>query len=224
MVLHMLCLCSKLHLGLTFFVMGAADSGSEHYAELSDGDSPHEYTFITMDSADVSPVRVTLAYTDFYGTVGAAKALVNDLDLRLFNDTHSFYPMITNEDGKYDRINNVEVIVLSRPARNATYTVTVTPHSISRTQPYALVITGEIGRIDYSLPDDNYFLYILGALLVIIIVASVVVVCICVSSHRKRQKEKAARVGTEISGTKNVRQQNTSIPMNVRPSEPEIIL
>lgn len=49
--------------GLTYFVVGAADSGSQHYAELSDGDSPHVYTLRTAAMSGLKPIRVTLCYT-----------------------------------------------------------------------------------------------------------------------------------------------------------------
>jgi hypothetical protein len=49
--------------GLTYFVIGAADSASEHYAELAGSDSPHVYTFTTVAKSDLSPIRVTLSYT-----------------------------------------------------------------------------------------------------------------------------------------------------------------
>jgi hypothetical protein len=62
-----------------------------------------------------------------------------------------FYPVVTNDaSGRYDRKNNLECILLSYPEPNSTYIVTVTPRSISKTQPYALVITGEVGQYPSS--------------------------------------------------------------------------
>ena len=49
--------------GLTYFVIGAADNSSNHYAALSSGDDPHVYTFRTADRGSLKPIRVTLAYT-----------------------------------------------------------------------------------------------------------------------------------------------------------------
>lgn len=65
--------------------------------------------------------------------------------------------MITNDGfGRADRKNNLECIVLHYPRPNGNYTVTVTARSISRTQPYALVITGQIGRFPVSSFEDIY--------------------------------------------------------------------
>jgi hypothetical protein len=49
--------------GLTYFVVGAADSGSEHYKALKGGDAPHVYSFRTASAPSLKPIRVTLAYT-----------------------------------------------------------------------------------------------------------------------------------------------------------------
>jgi hypothetical protein len=50
--------------GLTFFVKGAADPASEHYAEISDpSDPPQVFTFRTLDEDHLDPIRVTLVYT-----------------------------------------------------------------------------------------------------------------------------------------------------------------
>jgi hypothetical protein len=50
--------------GLTLFVKGAASSSSEHYAEITSmSDPPHVYTFKTLDSDDLEPIRVTLVYS-----------------------------------------------------------------------------------------------------------------------------------------------------------------
>ena len=82
--------------------------------------------------------------------------LVNDLDLMLSNATHEFGPLVTTDvEGRYDRKNTVEFVVLHHAKRNSNYTVTITGHSISYTQPYALVISGEIGEFDY-MPKSLY--------------------------------------------------------------------
>lgn len=133
--------------GLTMFVRGAASKSSEYYVELRSGSKPHEYKFRTQNLKKLSPIRITLAYTDYFGSVGSTNALINDLDLQLSNSTHVFYPLVTNDaTRRFDRKNNLEFIILNYPKRNSTYTVTVTPRTISRTQPYSIIITGEIGQ------------------------------------------------------------------------------
>ncbi|CAE7659611.1 tagC [Symbiodinium microadriaticum] len=131
--------------GLTLFVKGAADSSSEHYVEMSWLDAPHVYTFRTVADPNLGPLRVVLAYTDVYLASGASTPLANDLDIELTNATHTFYPLVTNQDGKYDRLNPLEMIILENPEPNSTYTVTVTAYSMTTAQSYALVITGEVG-------------------------------------------------------------------------------
>jgi hypothetical protein len=85
------------------------------------------------------------------GSIGSTYALINDLDIQLSNSTHTFYPIITNDGfDRADRKNNLECIVLQYPKANGNYTVTVTARSISRTQPYALVITGQVGHYPVS--------------------------------------------------------------------------
>mmetsp|Transcript_7504 Transcript_7504/g.11144 ORF Transcript_7504/g.11144 Transcript_7504/m.11144 type:complete len:795 (-) Transcript_7504:176-2560(-) len=141
--------------GLSLFVLGSASSSEPHYVEMTTESPPHTYTFTTQDIKKLSAVRVTLSYTDYFGTVGASNALVNDLDLTVSNDTHTFYPLVTNSGGQFDRRNNHEFVIIEYPARNASYTVTVTGHSLSRTQPYALVISGEIGEYEYEIDKSE---------------------------------------------------------------------
>jgi hypothetical protein len=95
-----------------------------------------------------------------YGTVGSAKVLINDLDLTVSNGTYTWYPVVTNieeKKKKYDVKNNLELISISssqlRP--NTTYTIQVNGRSLSTTQSYALVVTGEIGAYQYQDPNQN---------------------------------------------------------------------
>jgi len=137
--------------GLTLFVLGASNSNSAHYAELTYTSEYQEIVFTTADTENLQPIRATLVYTDMYGTIGASKVLINDLDLEIYNSTHSFYPLVTTDsEGKYDRLNTVEVVDISHPVRNAEYTVKVSAHLLVTTQPFALVLSGEVGRVAYE--------------------------------------------------------------------------
>ena len=104
-------------------------------------------TIVLSFQTFVLPNYLSHFYLFAIGSVGATNALINDLDLQLSNSTHIFYPLITNDATKrFDRKNNLEFIILHYPERNSTYTVTVTPKTILKTQPYAIIITGEVGQ------------------------------------------------------------------------------
>jgi hypothetical protein len=83
---------------------------------------------------------------------------VNDLDLSVTNGTYLWSPLVTNAnefDRSYDIKNNFEFIYLNSLKPNTNYTVTVSARSLSRTQPYALVISGEIGYYTYHDSTGN---------------------------------------------------------------------
>lgn len=90
-----------------------------------------------------------LLLNNYIGAIGSNNVLVNDLDVTLSNSTHTFYPLVTTDEAQtVDRKNTIEFIILHFPKRNSNYTVTVSPFSISRTQPYALIISGEVGKFE----------------------------------------------------------------------------
>ncbi|MGE5344892.1 MAG: S8 family serine peptidase, partial [Acidithiobacillales bacterium] len=80
-------------------------------------------------------LRVTLAWSDAEGTLGAALALVNDLDLTVTNGTTTWRGNVLSTSGdsapggEADRLNSVEQVKLSAPAAG-TYTLTVTAWSV----------------------------------------------------------------------------------------------
>lgn len=115
------------------------------------------------------------------GSVGAINALINDLDLQLSNSTHTFYPLITNDATKhFDRKNNLEFIILHYPEKNSTYTVTVTPKTILRTQPYSLVITGEVGQYPITVYEPVVDSGLTRLVKLFIIVAASVTCCLTI--------------------------------------------
>ncbi len=85
-------------------------------------------------------LSVTLAYSDFPGTAGAGKKLVNDLDLFLSGPGGtSWYP---NGRASADRTNNIEGIDVAAPVTGV-YTVRVTGFTVPESpQRYALVVSG----------------------------------------------------------------------------------
>jgi subtilase family serine protease len=116
---------------------GLATGGSWSQAYFSTGDQP---------------LKVTLVWTDYPGTVGAAKALVNDLDLTVTSPdgatTYLGNVFTSGESatgGTADRLNVEEQVLLTSPAKGS-YTITVSGYNIPNgPQPYAIVITGASG-------------------------------------------------------------------------------
>jgi hypothetical protein len=53
-----------------------------------------------------------------------------------------------------DRVNNVEMIVVSTPVVNSTYTLTVTAKSLQGSQPYSLVATAALAPIRFDAQDS----------------------------------------------------------------------
>jgi hypothetical protein len=107
----------------------------------------------TVSVATGQELRATLVWTDPEGALGAAKALVNDLDLTVTKDTNAFLGNVFNADGisttggAADRLNNVEQVRLTEPT-GGTYTITVRANSVpgngraaTNRQGFALVVS-----------------------------------------------------------------------------------
>ncbi|MBN1673090.1 MAG: S8 family serine peptidase [Kiritimatiellae bacterium] len=111
---------------------------------VHDGDSlatgQHEEYEIGINGTNT--LRVTLAYTDYPGTAGSGKALVNDLDLVLIapNGTNYF----PGGGSAPNRTDNVEGIDLPNPP-SGTYTIRVSGYNTPQgPQPFALVVCGPV--------------------------------------------------------------------------------
>jgi Subtilase family len=99
-------------------------------------------------------LRVTLVWADPEGTLGAARALVNDLDLTVSGASRTWLGNVLDpnsgesaEGGAADRVNNVEQVRLSNPAAG-TYTIKVTARDVpgngrsyTDRQGFALVVS-----------------------------------------------------------------------------------
>lgn len=197
--------------GLTQFVLGAADTSSEHYVAM-DSCTTHTYNFtvVTLDELPEgqdmpSTVYATLVWTDYPGSVGSSNPLVNDLDIRIYNSTTSFDAVRVN-----DRRNNAEMVVLENPSPGGEYIVEIKCISMSVTQPYALVLTGENGKI-YIPPDSGLDLGLSNLALTAIGVMCAITCCltVCVywiaygSSNRKaKRKEADAQYATQLAEQK----------------------
>ncbi|WP_342304514.1 putative Ig domain-containing protein [Methanolobus sp. ZRKC5] len=103
---------------------------------LSTSDSwSHIYEYVKSGQ----PMRATLAWTDYPGTIFSSKELVNDLDMIISGPSGTYY----GNNGP-DHVNNVEGIELSNTAEGD-YTITVVGYSIIQPldlpqQPFALVL------------------------------------------------------------------------------------
>ena len=95
----------------------------------------------TVSSGSTNRFVATLAYADYWGSVGSGKQLVNDLDLTVQKPSGTtVYP---NNLGHADATNNVELIDLEADEAG-TYTVRVVGRNVPSggSQPYALVVRG----------------------------------------------------------------------------------
>jgi hypothetical protein len=142
--------------GLTQFVLGASDPSSEHYVAMTSC-ATHTYDFTVVNTADLpegqdapSTIYATLAWTDYPSTVGSSNVLVNDLDIRIYDSIGTNHDAVRVSDRK----NNLEMVKLENPVAGRAYTVEVKCVSLSYAQPYALVLTGENGKVDVPIEDE----------------------------------------------------------------------
>ncbi|MCX8173466.1 MAG: fibronectin type III domain-containing protein [Thermoplasmata archaeon] len=105
-------------------------------------------------SSNAQPFKVILTWTDYPGTVGASKAIVNNLDLKVTAPDGSVYlgnvfsgknPGHSVTGGSPDTINVEEGVILPTPV-TGTYTIRVTATNVPNgPQPFALALIGAIG-------------------------------------------------------------------------------
>lgn len=109
-----------------------------------DGDavSTGETNAYTIYISSTNRACFSLAYTDYPASLGAAVALVNDLDLTLVGPGGAaYYP---NGGSGADRLNNVEGIDIEAPPAGL-YVVRVSGYNVPYgPQPYALVMNGAL--------------------------------------------------------------------------------
>ena len=104
------------------------------------------YTSSSARSLDVldstQPLRVMLAWSDPPASLSAARQLVNDLDLVVIGPNNTEYH--GNGVAGGDRLNNVEGVIIPRPAKGR-YTVRVRGFNVPlNSQPYALAVAGAL--------------------------------------------------------------------------------
>ena len=125
----------KIHLDRNLYFPGDARKLRVWDLASAQGLVTGESTAFTVGVAAGQEFRATLVWTDPEGTPGAAKSLVNDLDLSVTNGAGTFLGNVFNASaesitgGTTDRLNNVEQVRFTAPA-GGTYTITVRGTSI----------------------------------------------------------------------------------------------
>ncbi|MRR10855.1 hypothetical protein EG831_12465, partial [bacterium] len=109
-----------------------------------------EYTISIPDSLCI--MRVALCWTDFPGSPGAGRMIVNDLDLTVIDPYgttyrgNNFTSSQSNTNATLDTVNVEENVRRNRAAyRTGTYVVRVSARNTPQgPQPYALAVTGPV--------------------------------------------------------------------------------
>lgn len=114
--------------------------------------------YLDVHSTNV-PLKVVLAWTDYPGTPGSGKQLVNDLDLLVRTPAGSFRGNrlsngVSIAGGPFDRSNNVEQVFLTVPATGLVE-VSVWAHVIPQaTQDFAIAASGDFTAIPRERDED----------------------------------------------------------------------
>ena len=150
-----------------------------YYAALSVSGQQHEYIVTTAPETDNdNDVRVTLAYTDIAAEPYPAATVINILRITIINTGTNEIYLSFNEAANV--IDNVAMIIVPSPLPNSTFRITVTAVSLSSEQPYALVVTSKITKLNpevagnkrsgiffFTLPPMIYFLFSMGTVVVV---------------------------------------------------------
>ncbi len=126
---------------------GRSTFPSDYSAGLQTGASA---TYVYHAEAG-SPLAITLAWTDYPGSLTAAQALVNDLNLKVTAPDGS--SLLGN--GAEDHLNNVEGVDIAAPA-TGDYTLTVSGANVPQgPQPFALVVSGVVSPVSVPNPPPT---------------------------------------------------------------------
>jgi hypothetical protein len=132
--------------------LAGATDGSRLFRDEEDSLQTGASTSFTYDVAAGTPLRVTLAWTDYPATESAFRSLVNDLDLEVSGPGGVLYlgnvfgAGWSSQYGLPDRVNNVENVFVEAPAEGL-WTVTVHGYNVPQgPQPFTLVIGGQVSE------------------------------------------------------------------------------
>ena len=124
---------------------GSLQAASNQFLNLIDTNSlatgqTNVFTF-TVAAGSTNKIIATLAYADYWGTIGSGKILVNDLDLTVIKPGGA--TNFANGRTSKDATNNVELVELAADEAG-TYTVVVAARTVTSGSPqaYALVLRG----------------------------------------------------------------------------------
>ncbi|KYH34434.1 serine protease AprX [Clostridium tepidiprofundi DSM 19306] len=118
--------------------------------------SDQEYSLNTGDTQTFSysiedsntPLKITLVWSDYPGSVTASKALVNDLDIKVISPSGTIYygnDFTSPYDSTHDRLNNVENVYINNP-ETGNYTVEVRGYNVPQgPQTFALFSSANFG-------------------------------------------------------------------------------
>ena len=115
------------------------------YVSLNRQNSYFTYQFNSgscSKSSDCS-IRLTMAYTDIVGSADGDQILLNDLDMIVSSESgDKFRPSSAYEKGP------LESLTIQEPVQNMNYTVSIYAQTLYTSQPFSLVITGNIVQYD----------------------------------------------------------------------------
>jgi len=131
-------------------------SGDSRYLSVTDDRSGlktgqwEEYTYLVNDASQ--NLRFIVAWTDYPGSVGVGRALVNDLDITVTAPNGDVYKgnvwgtfstgASKPNTGSYDHINNIEGVIVSTPSTGV-WTLKVLANDVpSGPQPYSIAVVG----------------------------------------------------------------------------------
>jgi subtilisin family serine protease/subtilisin-like proprotein convertase family protein len=103
-----------------------------YYDQTSAFDNTGEQWELSLTVADPSkPLKITVAWSDAPGAVGANPALVNNLDLTVLNGGNTYYGNVfnsgwSNTGGSADSINNLENVYIQNPFSDVHITIDAT--------------------------------------------------------------------------------------------------
>jgi hypothetical protein len=67
-----------------------------------------------------------------------------------------------------------------------------------KSQPYALIISGNIGQYPYTPPKRSYTLYLIAGILMMILFGGCILCCVCVMNRRQAQAKGTKKVGARM--------------------------
>ena len=143
------------HEGWGLIDVAAATTAGRAFVEESTGigtGTTRTYNYYVTTG---EPFKVSLAWSDYAGNPAAAKALVNDLNLRVTapDGTTKYWGNVFSggwsaTGGSADTVNNVENVYIQNPA-SGTWKVEVIGSNIPNgPQPFALVIDGDLTLVE----------------------------------------------------------------------------